>query len=156
MKTLEITTPFHKQKVRKSQSTKKTPKKLTCTHTYTLIHKDGDIKLYIQKRERYIHAYTTQETHKIHKHIQKHTQRDKEKQSKKTQETRNTQKPIRETRKPRQTPFHHSPRKPQKQSKKQKKKHARAHTHTHYTQKNETEKETEGMFVLYRGSDGRS
>ena len=71
MKTLEITTPFHKQKVRKSQSTKKTPKKLTCTHTYTLIHKDGDIKLYIQKRERYIHAYTTQETHKIHKHIQK-------------------------------------------------------------------------------------
>ena len=76
MKTLEITTPFHKQKVRKSQSTKKTPKKLTCTHTYTLIHKDGDIKLYIQKRERYIHAYTTQETHKIHKHIQKtHTKR---------------------------------------------------------------------------------
>ena len=77
MKTLEITTPFHKQKVRKSQSTKKTPKKLTCTHTYTLIHKDGDIKLYIQReRERYIHAYTTQETHKIHKHIQKtHTKR---------------------------------------------------------------------------------
>ena len=68
------------------------PQKLTCTHTYTLIHKDRGVKLYIQ-REKYIHSYAMQETHKIHKHI-KNTHRDKEKQSKKTQETRNTQKPI--------------------------------------------------------------
>ena len=75
MKTLEITTPFHKQKVRKSQSTKKTPKKLTCTHTYTLIHKDGDIKLCIQ-RERDTYTLIQRKKHTIHKHIQKtHTKR---------------------------------------------------------------------------------
>lgn len=109
IKTLEITTPFHKkaleakivttpfykQKVRKSQSTKKTPQKTpkAYMHTHIYTYTQRHIKLCMQ-RERYIHAYTTQETHKIHKHIQKHTQRDKEKQSKKTQETRNTQKPI--------------------------------------------------------------
>ena len=94
MKTLEITTPFHKQKVRKSQSTKKTPKKLTCTHTYTLIHKDGDIKLCIQ-RERDTYTLIQRKKHTKYINIyKKHTQRDKEKQSKKTQETRNTQKRI--------------------------------------------------------------
>ena len=63
MKTLEITTPFHKQKVRKSQSTKKTPQKAYMhTHVYTYTQRRR-YKIMHTERERYIHAYTTQETH---------------------------------------------------------------------------------------------
>ena len=46
-------------------------------------------------------------------------------------------------------PFHHSPRKPQKQSKKQKKKHAHTHTHSTHTKKKKKQRKKQRVCLFY-------
>ena len=63
MKTLEITTPFHKQKIRKSQSTKKTPQKAYMhTHVYTYTQRRRYKIIHTEEREIHTRIHNARNT----------------------------------------------------------------------------------------------
>ena len=108
------------------------PQKLTCTHTYTLIHKDRGIKLYIQ-REKYIHSYAMQETHKIHKHIKNTHTETKKNRVRKPKKPEILKSPF-EKQENQDKPVSSFIKKTLK-TKQEAEKETCTHTHTHYTQK---------------------